>query len=66
MSWTDSVRIGEVLQGVRKERNIVRTVNIRKGNWIGYVLRGNCLLKQITEGKVDGKDRSDGKMRKKR
>ena len=28
--------------------------NRRKGNWIGHILRRNCLLKHITEGKIEG------------
>ena len=26
----------------------------RKANWIGHVLRRNCLLKQVIEGKIKG------------
>ena len=26
----------------------------RKANWIGYILRRNCLVKQIIEGKIKG------------
>jgi hypothetical protein len=26
----------------------------RKANWIGHILRRNCLLKQVIEGKVKG------------
>jgi hypothetical protein len=32
----------------------------RNANWIGYVLRGNCLLKHVIDGKrgvVGGRDR---------
>jgi hypothetical protein len=54
ISWTDRVR-NEVLHRVTKEKNIVRTVNRRKGNWIGYVLCRNCLLQQVIEGKVEGR-----------
>jgi hypothetical protein len=32
----------------------VHTVNRRKGNWIGYILCRNCLLKQVIGGKVEG------------
>jgi hypothetical protein len=35
----------------------------RKANWVGHILRGNCLIKHVTEGKLEG--RSDGKRRKK-
>ena len=47
ISWTDRVRNEEVLQRVKWERNIVHTVNRRKGNWIGHVLCRNCLLKEL-------------------
>ena len=26
----------------------------RKANWIGHILRRNCLLKQVIEGKIKG------------
>jgi hypothetical protein len=55
MSWTDRVRTEEVLHRVKEERNIVHTIKIRKANWIGYILRRNCLLKQVIEGKLEGR-----------
>jgi len=48
------VRNEEVLQRVKQERNIIRIINGRKGNWTGHILRRKCLLKQINEGKVGG------------
>jgi hypothetical protein len=27
----------------------------RKANWIGHILRRNCLLKEVTEGKIKGR-----------
>ena len=45
-----------VLHRVKEERNIVHTVNRRKANWIGHILRGNWLLKYVTEGKLEKKD----------
>jgi hypothetical protein len=47
---------------VKEERNIVHTIKRRKANWIGHILRRNCLLKHV---KVRRKDRNDGKTRKK-
>jgi hypothetical protein len=38
-----------------KSRNILHTVKRRKANWIGHVLCRNCLLKQVIEGKVQGR-----------
>jgi hypothetical protein len=46
------VRNEEVLHRVKEERNIVHTIKRRKANWIGHILRRNCLLKQIIERKV--------------
>jgi hypothetical protein len=54
ISWTDRVRNGEVLHRVEEERNILHTVKRRKANWIG-ILRKNCLLEHVIEGKVEGK-----------
>ena len=55
MSWTDRVRNEEVLHGVKQERNILHTVNRRKGNGIGQILHGNCLLKHVIGGKIEGR-----------
>jgi hypothetical protein len=52
ITWTDSVR-NEVLHGVKDERSILHTIKIRKANWIGYILRRNCLLKHIIERKIE-------------
>jgi hypothetical protein len=35
--------------------NILRTVKIRKADWIGHTLSRNCLPKQATEGKIQGR-----------
>jgi hypothetical protein len=52
----DQVRNEEVLhtRRVKEERNILHTVKRRKTNWIGHILRRNCLLKHIIEGKIEG------------
>ena len=44
----------EVLHIVKEERNILRTIRRSKDNWIGHTLRWNCLLKHVSEGKIDG------------
>jgi len=53
-SWTDHVRNEEVLLKVKEQRNILHEIRNRKDNWIGHILRRNCLLQQVTEGKVKG------------
>jgi hypothetical protein len=54
ISWTDRVR-NEVLHRVKEERNILHTIKIRKASWIGHILRRNCLLKHVIEGKLEGR-----------
>jgi len=34
------------------ERNIVQTIKERKANWFGQVLRRNCLIRDVTKGKI--------------
>jgi len=55
ISWTDRVISAVVLHGVKEASNILHIVTRRKANRIGYILRRNCLLKQVIEGK--GRDR---------
>jgi hypothetical protein len=45
----------EVLHRVKEERNILHTIKRRKANWIGHIMRRNCLLKHVIEGKVEGR-----------
>jgi hypothetical protein len=53
--WIDRVRNEEVLHRVNEERTIVHTIKRRKANWIGHILRRNCLLKHVIEGKLEGR-----------
>jgi hypothetical protein len=43
----------EVLCTVKEERNNLLKINVRKANWIGHILQRNCLLKHVTEGKME-------------
>jgi hypothetical protein len=52
ISWTDRVRNEEVLRRVKEQRNILHEISKRKANWIGHILRGNCLLRQVIEGEI--------------
>ena len=52
ISWTDHVRNEEVLLTVNEQRSILHAIRKRKANWIGHILRRNCLLKQVIEGKI--------------
>jgi len=54
ISWTNHVRNEEVLLRVKEQRNILHKISKRKANWIGYILRRNCLLQWVIEGKIKG------------
>jgi hypothetical protein len=38
----------------QNKRNILHTIRRRKANWIGHILRRNCVLSHIIEGKIIG------------
>jgi len=54
ISWTDHVRNEEVLLRVNEQRNILHEIKKWKAYRIGHILRRNCLLKQVIEGKIEG------------
>ena len=66
ISWIDHVRNEEVLLRVNEQRNILHEIRKRKANWIGHILRRNCLLKQVIEGKIKGKMEVTRRRRRKR
>jgi hypothetical protein len=54
ISWTDSVRSKEVILRDKEQRNNLHKISKLKVNWIGHILRRNCLLQQVIEGKIQG------------
>jgi len=66
ISWTDHVRNEEVLLRVNEQRNILQEIRKRKTNWIGHILRRNCLLKQVIEGNIKGETEVTRKRRRRR
>jgi hypothetical protein len=52
--WTDHVRNEDVLLRVKEQRNFLHEICKQKANWIGHILRRNCLLHRVTEGKIQG------------
>ena len=53
---------------VNEQRNVLHEISKRKANWIVHILRRNCLLQQVIEGKIKGQievTRTRGKRRKK-
>jgi hypothetical protein len=43
------------IYNVSEQRNILHEIRKRKANWIGHILRRNCLLKEVIEGKIKGR-----------
>jgi len=53
ISWTDRVRNESVLKNESMRRRMFYTQYKRKADWIGHILCGNCLLKQVIEGQIE-------------
>jgi hypothetical protein len=52
ISWADHVRNDKVLLRVKEQRNNLHEISKWEANWIGHILRRNCLLRQVIEVKV--------------
>jgi hypothetical protein len=52
--WTDHVRNEDVLLRVKEQRNILHKILKQKANWIGHILRRNCLLQRVIKEKIQG------------
>ena len=66
ISWTDHVRNEEVLLRIKEKRNIIYEIAKRKANCIGHILRRNCLLQRVIEGKIRGGIEVTGRQRRRR
>ena len=49
-TWTDRVR----KKGVKVKTNILHKITNRRANWIGHILRKNCLLQRVIKGEIKG------------
>jgi hypothetical protein len=48
-----SMREEEVLLTVKEKMRILHTSKRRKANWIGLILRRNCLPNQVIKGNIE-------------
>ena len=65
-TWSLTLREERTPRGIFLEQGAEE--NKRKANWIGHILRRNCLLKQVIKGKIKGEmkvARRRGRRRKK-
>jgi hypothetical protein len=44
----------KVLLRVKEQRNILHEISKLKSNWIGHILRRNCLLRKVIGAKIKG------------
>ena len=51
ISWTDRVR-NDVLHRVKEERNILNRIRGREAEWIGHILRRNCLQNTLLKERL--------------
>ena len=42
----------QVLERIGEKRTLLNSILCRKANWIGHILRRNCLLRDAIEGQV--------------
>ena len=54
--WTDRMK-NEILQHVKKKRNIINSTKQRKAILVGHILRRNYFPKHVIKDKKDGKTR---------
>ena len=51
---------------VKEKRNILHEISKWKANWIGHILRRNCLLQRVIEGKIKGRMEVTGRRGRRR
>jgi hypothetical protein len=49
-----------------EQRNVLHEISKRKVNWVGHILRRNCLLRQVIEGKIKGEIEVTGRRGRRR
>ena len=55
MNWTEKKTNDEVPTMVVTKRILIENIVRRKKNWIGHILRGNGLVLEVMEGRMEGK-----------
>ena len=50
IKWSEKVTNEQVLDHIGEKRTLLNNILRRKANWIGRILRRNCLLHDTIEG----------------
>src|SRR6218665_3906039 len=52
ISWTEHIS-NEVLILVEEERSLLTIIRTRQRNWMGHIMRGDSLQREIIEGRIN-------------
>ena len=55
VSWVERRTNEEILKMVEEQRSLIGTIRGQQKKWIGHILRSDTLLKDIIEGRMEGK-----------
>ena len=55
IKWSEKITNEQVLQRIGEKRTLLNNILLRKANWIGHILRRNCLLHDVTVGQMTSK-----------
>jgi len=45
----------QVVSSMSEKRSLIKTIWVRKKNWLGHIVRGDSLMKLVIEGRMEGK-----------
>ena len=52
IKWPEKGTNEQVLERTGEKRTLLNNILRRKANWIGHILRRNCLLHDVIEGQM--------------
>ena len=52
IKWSEKVTNEQVIDLIGEKRTLINNIQPRKANWIGHILRRNCLLHDAIEGQM--------------
>src|SRR6476619_4953810 len=55
VSWMNKRTNEQVLSSMNEKRSLIKMIWNRKKHWIGYVVRGDGLMKLVLEGRMEEK-----------
>jgi hypothetical protein len=66
ISWIDHLGSEELLLTVKEQRDILHEISKWKDKLVGHILRRNCVLQQVIEGRIKGGIELTGRRRRRR